>query len=61
MQHPCCFPASLASRSLMPCLPLAAATPQMRSPTMWLGISGGFLMCILLYMGIKGALIIGIA
>ena len=35
-------------------------TPQMRSPTMWLGIAGGFLMSLLLYMGVKGALIIGI-
>ncbi|PRW05836.1 Adenine guanine permease AZG1 [Chlorella sorokiniana] len=33
----------------------------MRSPAMWLGIAGGFLMCILLYTGIKGSLIIGIA
>ncbi|KAI3428804.1 hypothetical protein D9Q98_007621 [Chlorella vulgaris] len=32
----------------------------MRSPTMWLGIAGGFLMCILLYMGVKGSLILGI-
>ncbi|PSC75740.1 Adenine guanine permease AZG1 [Micractinium conductrix] len=32
----------------------------MRSPTMWLGIAGGFLMAILLYMGVKGALIVGI-
>lgn len=28
---------------------------------MWLGIGGGLLMAILLYMGVKGALIIGIA
>lgn len=34
---------------------------QMRSPTMWLGIAGGFISAILLYMGVKGALIIGIA
>ena len=39
----------------------AGSTLQMRSPTMWLGIAGGFLMCILLYMGVKGSLIIGIA
>jgi xanthine/uracil/vitamin C permease (AzgA family) len=32
----------------------------MRSPTMWLGVAGGFLMCILLYMGVKGSLILGI-
>ena len=52
-----------------PAAPLSPATPrprpcpptQMRSPTMWLGIAGGFLMCILLYMGVKGSLIIGIA
>lgn len=41
--------------------PASAACLQMRSPAMWLGISGGFLMCILLYMGVKGSLIIGIA
>lgn len=32
----------------------------MRSPTMWLGVAGGFLMAILLYMGVKGSLILGI-
>ncbi len=35
-------------------------SPQMRSPTMWLGIAGGLLMAMLLYMGVKGSLIIGI-
>ena len=45
-----------------PCLAsLPRAPMQMRSPTMWLGIAGGLLMAILLYMGIKGSLIIGIA
>ena len=33
---------------------------QMRSPTLWLGIAGGFISALLLYIGVKGALIIGI-
>ncbi|GAB4814177.1 hypothetical protein N2152v2_001223 [Parachlorella kessleri] len=32
----------------------------MRSATMWLGISGGILMALLLFAGVKGALVIGI-
>ena len=32
----------------------------MRSATMWLGIGGMFLMVLLLYLGVKGALITGI-
>lgn len=53
-----------ARRWLRPC-PAPPRPPhaclQMRSPTMWLGIAGGFISCLLLYLGVKGSLIIGIA
>ena len=39
----------------------APCRSQMRSATMWLGIAGGYLMAVLMYMGVKGSLIIGIA
>lgn len=50
-------------------VPLQEASPSvyscsgdlMRSPTMWLGISGGVLMALLMAAGVKGPLFIGIA
>ncbi len=39
----------------------ACANNEMRSPTMWLGISGGIIMSLLTAWRVKGALIIGVA
>lgn len=45
-----------ASRNVYAC-----ASKEMRSPTMWLGISGGIIMSLLTAWRVKGALIIGVA
>ena len=39
----------------------ACSSNEMRSPTMWLGISGGIIMSLLTVWRVKGALIIGVA